>query len=184
MQQPMGLPDKNGGALARLYQRHALALLSYIRRHLATREDAEDVLVEVFFAAHERGALVALGEDEQLAWLRRVAYNKCVDLLRHQQRHPQIHLENLAEMLYTPDEQSPERVALQTEAHSLLRTHLAALSAQQRLILHLKFGQRLKNVEIARQLNKSESSISMLLTRALNHLRELYRVKKGGSRDE
>lgn len=184
MQQRTGLPDINGDALAELYRRHALTLLSYTRRYLPLQEDAEDILVEVFFAAYERGILVALSEDEQLAWLRRVAYNKCVDLLRRQQRYPNVHLEDVAEMLYASDEQSPERVALRAEAHSLLRAHLAELPAQQQTILHLKFGQGLRNIEIARRLNKSESSVSMVLSRALNHLRGLYRIKKGDHHDE
>jgi RNA polymerase sigma factor (sigma-70 family) len=184
MQQRTGLPGTNGNALTELYLRHALTLLSYTRRYLPVKEDAEDILVEVFFAAYERGILVALSEDEQLAWLRRVAYNKCVDFLRRQQRYPNVHLEDVAEMLYASDEQSPERVALRTEAHSLLRTHLAELPTQQQTILHLKFGQGLRNIEIARRLNKSESSVSMVLSRALNHLRGLYRIKKGDHHDE
>ena len=184
MQQRTGLPVSHETAFAELYRRHAITLLNSIRRSVSTPEDAEDVLVEVFLAAHERSALITISEDEQLAWLRRVARNKCVDLMRRQQRHPTIALESVVEMLYEPDEYSPERVALRAEEHSLLRNHLADLSAQQQAILHLKFGQRLSGVEIARRLNKSESSVSMLLSRALNHLRNVYGSKKGDRTDE
>jgi RNA polymerase sigma factor (sigma-70 family) len=184
MQQQTGLPVTNETAFTNLYQRHAITLLSSIRRYTPMREDAEDVLVEVFLAAYEHRALVALSDNEQLAWLRRVAHNKCVDLLRRQQRHPTIALESVAEMLYELDECSPEYVALRAEEHSLLQNHLAALSAQQQTILHLKFGQKLSGVEIARKLNKSESSVSMMLSRTLNHLRKMYGSKKGDRIDE
>jgi RNA polymerase sigma-70 factor (ECF subfamily) len=184
MQHRTGLPGINETALAELYQRHIITLLSYTRRYLATREDAEDVLIEVFLAANEYSPLLAFSEDEQLAWLRRVARNKCVDLLRRQQRHPTLSLESVSATLYEPDEESPERVVLCAEEHSLLRNHLAALPAQQQTILYLKFGQRLSGVEIARQLNKSESSVSMLLSRALNRLRHRYGSKEGDHPDE
>src|SRR5258708_24483790 len=62
--------------IAALYQRHAPSILTFIRRHIPSREDAEDALLEVFLAALESEKLDALNEGEQLAWLRRVAYQK------------------------------------------------------------------------------------------------------------
>lgn len=165
--------------LAHMYRSHGIALLSYIRRYVSSREDAEDVLLEVFLAAQEHHSLTEMEEGEQLAWLRRVAYNKCIDLKRHQKRIQIVDLESVAEELYEPDEQAPEVVALRSEEHALLRGHLAALPPGQQTILHLKFGRRLSSVEIARQLNKSESGVSMTLSRALNRLREMYGRKKG-----
>jgi RNA polymerase sigma factor (sigma-70 family) len=82
------------------------------------------------------------------------------------------------DVLYEADEQSPELVALRAEEHSLLREHLAELTAPQQALLHLKFGQRLSGAEIARRMNKSESSVSKLLARALNQLREMYQAKE------
>lgn len=178
MQQRKGLSVTSENALAELYQCYVSTLLNYIRRYVSVREDAEDILVEVFLAAHERGDLMALREDERLAWLRRVAYHKCVDLLRRQQRHPTVTLDTMMDVLYEADEQSPELVALRAEEHSLLREHLAELTPPQQTILHLKFGQRLNGAEIARRLNKSEGSVSKLLARALNQLREMYRTKE------
>ena len=178
MQQRDGLPGTRENALAELYQSYVSTLLNYIRRYVSVREDAEDILVEVFLAAHEHGNLMELREGERLAWLRRVAYYKCIDLLRRQQRYPTVVLDTLTDALYEADEQSPELVALCAEEHSLLRKYLAELTMPQQTILHLKFGQRLSGAEIARQLNKSEGSISKLLARALNQLRERYKTRE------
>src|SRR5258708_13873228 len=57
--------------IAALYQRHAPGTLTFIRRHIPSREDAEDALLEVFLAALESENLAALNEGEQLACLRR-----------------------------------------------------------------------------------------------------------------
>src|SRR5258708_25718581 len=62
--------------IAALYQLHAPGILTFIRRHIPSREDAEDALLEVFLAALESEKLDALNEGEQLAWLRRGAENK------------------------------------------------------------------------------------------------------------
>jgi RNA polymerase sigma factor (sigma-70 family) len=178
MQQRKGMPATRENALAELYQCYVSTLLNYIRRYVPVREDAEDILVEVFLAAHERGNLVELREDERLAWLRRVAYYKCIDLLRRRQRFPTVALDTQMDVLYEADELSPERVALYAEEHSLLRKYLAELTVPQQIILHLKFGQRLSGAEIARRLNKSEGSVSKMLARALNQLRERYKTRE------
>ena len=178
MHQRKGLPGTRENALAELYQCYVSPLLNYIRRYVSVCEDAEDILVEVFLAAHERGNLVELREDERLAWLRRVAYNKCIDLLRRQQRYPTVALDTMLDALYEADEQSPELVALFAEEHALLRKYLVELTVPQQTILHLKFGLRLSGAEIARRLNKSEGSVSKLLARALNQLRSRYKTRE------
>ena len=178
MQQSTGQPVSDESAFAEFYQRHGIPLLNFIRRYVPTREDAEDILVDVFFAAYDQRIPVVVDKDEQFAWLRQVAYHKCVDMLRRQQRRPTVTLENVAERLYETDERSPEQVALRTDDHCLLHACLAELPPQQQVVVHLKFGQKLSGVEIARRLNKSESSVSMLLTRALNRLREMYGLQE------
>ena len=170
----MGGPLSDDAALADLYQRHVYTLLSFIRRYVSTREDAEDVLLEVFLAAMERNALIGLSEGEQLAWLRRVAHNKCVDVYRRSVRRPAIPLDSALDMLYEPEEQTPEQVALRSEEYALLRDYLTHLPAQQQAVLRLRFADDLRSSEIARRLNKSEGSVRMLLARALNHLRKIY----------
>jgi RNA polymerase sigma factor (sigma-70 family) len=183
--QPQTRFSPDDAVFADLYQRHAHTLLAFIRRYASTREDAEDVLLEVFLAAFENGSLAKLGEDEQLAWLRRVARNKCVDLYRRARYRQAVSLEGVAELLYEEEDCAPEELALRSEEHALLRTRLADLPQQQQVVLRLRFGNGLRSAEIARQLNKSESAVRMLLSRALNFLREVYqRQEQGGNSDE
>ncbi len=183
--QPQTDLSLNDATFAEFYQRHAHALLTFIRRYASAREDAEDVLLEVFLAALENEALAKLSESEQLAWLRRVAHNKCVDLHRRTQRRQAISLDSVAELLYEDDALAPEQVALLSEEHALLRRCLADLPVQQQTVLRLRFGNGLRGVEIARRLNKSESAVRMLLSRALNLLRGIYAQQaQGGSDDD
>lgn len=178
MQRPRQISFSEDTAIAELYQRHVYTLLRSIQRVVPTHEDAEDILLEVFIAAFERNALAGLSEGEQLAWLRRVAHNKCVDAYRASQRRQVLSLETVTEFLYDDERQFPEQVALHSEEMALLRVRMTKLPEQQQQILRLRFGQGLRCTEIARELNKSESTVRMTLSRALNLLRRIYSTEE------
>lgn len=160
--------------IANLYQRYAPELLQYIRRHVPSQEDAEDVLLEVFIAALEKPDLSAMSEQEQLAWLRRVAHNKFVDFHRRSMRRLSIPLQDVQYELYDEDDRAPEVVALGHEQHAVLRTHLASLSQIQQEVLRLRFAEDLHCPEIARRLDKSDGAIRTMLSRVLHLLRNIY----------
>jgi RNA polymerase sigma factor (sigma-70 family) len=68
-------------AFEALVQRYESRLLSFCRHMLGSREDAEDVLQEVFAAAYN----AMLGDDRAInvrPWLYRIARNRCLNHLR------------------------------------------------------------------------------------------------------
>src|SRR5579884_3587145 len=81
---------------ATLYDRYGGVIFAYARLHLASREDAEDLTLDVFLKALEHDNLAALREEEKLAWLRRVAHNRLIDRYRHVSRHPLTPLDDTA----------------------------------------------------------------------------------------
>jgi RNA polymerase sigma factor (sigma-70 family) len=161
-----------------LYQRHAPRLLLYVYRHVPSLEDAEDLLLEVFIAALENPHLNKLSEQEQLAWLWRVAHNKFVDFYRRSTRRPSLSLENMQQELYDEKDCTPEAIALKSEEHTSLRLQLASLSAIQQQVLHLRFAENLHCPEIAKRLNKSDGAIRTMLSRILHLLRNTYTNKE------
>jgi RNA polymerase sigma-70 factor, ECF subfamily len=163
--------------IARLYQQHALFLMTYVRRHVRSREDAEDIVLEVFLAALKQQALSHLDEEKQLAWLQRVAYHKIVDGHRRAGNRSIIPLEEATEMLLADEEQSPDRLALRNEEDIFLREQLGQLPEHYQLILQLRFANGLRCSEIASRLHKSEGAVRMMLSRALNTLREIYKKR-------
>ncbi|GHO79038.1 DNA-directed RNA polymerase sigma-70 factor [Ktedonobacter sp. SOSP1-85] len=165
--------------LALLYDRYAPIILMYIARYISSREDADDLLLDVFVAALENQVWLTWSEGEQLAWLRRIAYNKAIDYYRRSARHPSVALEQIIVTHFSDDERSPEQVALRNEAHAVLRAHLSNLSDLQQEIVRLRFGHGLRTKEIAQRLNKSDEVIRVTLSRALNLLRKLYRRQEG-----
>jgi RNA polymerase sigma-70 factor (ECF subfamily) len=157
-----------------LFDLYGEILFSYIQAHTATREDAEDLTVDVFAAACEYENLSTLtNPEEQLAWLKKVAHNRLIDYYRWKQRHPSADIDQFTEILFT-EQQLPEETAIQHEAQRELRQHISQLSPFQQRILHLRYGYDLRCPEIAHLLGKREGAIRQILARTIQELRTLY----------
>jgi RNA polymerase sigma factor (sigma-70 family) len=173
---PAGLEETS---LGRLYQRHWLGLYSAIRQHVSSSEDAEDILLDVFLAALESSTLLSMSEQYQEAWLRRVAYNKCMDHHRRASRHPAFPLEAQVETLSADEGLAPDQAARRQEEVEQLQQHLAALSTEQQELLRLRFAEGLPWAQIAERLRKSEGAIRTMCSRTLQLLRSTYREREG-----
>ncbi len=161
--------------VALLYQQHASTIFLFVRRHIFSLEDAEDITLEIFLAALEQEeTLRGMSDDVRLAWLRRVAHNKIVDHYRRAARRQVAPLEEASEMFDEDEASLPEPLALRSEEYALLRRRLSTLPPQQQEILHLRFAGGLRSREIASLLHKSEGTVRSTLTRALNFLRSVY----------
>jgi RNA polymerase sigma factor (sigma-70 family) len=168
--QPAAEPDDS--LVARLYQQHALSIMMYVRRHVPAREEAEDILLDVFLAAVEHQELAEYSEQRQLAWLQRVAYHKCVDYHRRAARRSAVPLEEASTMLADDERQSPDQLAVRSEEDKLLYERLSRLPESYQQVLQLRFAQGLSSAEIAHRLHKSDGAIRMILSRALTILRD------------
>lgn len=163
-----------------LYRYYASGILAYLRRHVPTQEDAEDLLLDVFLAALEyEPHLVDLAGDEQRAWLVTVARNKMIDHHRWASRRRFFSLEK-AESTLDGEEKMPEAVVVRDEEYDRLRSYLQQLSATQQEVLQLRFTAGLRCAEIASTLHKREGAIRTMLSRALNTLRGFYEQKDKG----
>jgi RNA polymerase sigma factor (sigma-70 family) len=171
-------PWEDDSLCAHLYRCYAPGILAYLRRHMPTQEDAEDLLLEVFLAALEyEPRLAALSENEHRAWLATVARNKMIDHHRWAGRRRFLPLEKAKGTL---DGEMPEEVVVRDEEHDRLRSYLQRLSATQQEVLQLRFTCGLRCAEIASALNKREGAIRTMLSRSLNTLRGFYAQKDKG----
>lgn len=174
MRQSPGWPSLDDSPAADLYRSHAPVIFSYLRLHVPSYEDAEDLLVEVFLAAFEHGKVFELREREQIAWLQRVARNKMIDLYRRASHRQALDIEQVAELLYDDEKQGPERIVLRHEEYARLRASLKTLLAMQQEVLRLRFAEGLRSAEIATIVGRGDSAVRMMLSRALNMLRTIY----------
>lgn len=165
----------DGSPIAALYQREALAVFAYIKRRVPSREDAEDLLLEVFLAALEYETLADLPAERQRAWLLRVAHNKVIDHRRYASYRTAVPLEDVSEKIYSASEIEPDQALLAQEEYEQLQANVKRLPALQQEILHLRFTAGMPYTEIAQRLNKREGAVRTLFSRSLSFLRHIYR---------
>ena len=176
--QQLNTDAEQNGVDTTLYTRFSVNILSYLCQQVASRQDAEDLLVEVFLAAHNRSELSSLSEERQLAWLRRVARNKVIDRYRHAALFTLLPLEQVIE---TEDRAlPPEQRAVQQENYRRLYSALEQLSPPQQQLIHLRYGNGLRLVAIADMLEKPEGSVRKMLARTLRQLRPIYEKTERG----
>lgn len=175
----LSLRNGEDQVLADLYARHAGVLLTHLRANVRAKEDAEDLLLDVFVAALERDSLRGLSAEEQRFWLWRVTRNKLVDYYRRQARRQHLTLEEVSERLDEDAEHTPELTVLHHEEHRRLLEALEALPPLQKEVILLRFVNDLRIPEIAHILGKRETAIRMILFRALNKLRIIFEKWRG-----
>src|SRR5947209_20066280 len=161
-----------------LFRKYAPGLLTYVRLHITSPEDAEDLVVEVFTAALENAKFAALSEKEKQLWLWRVTRNKVIDTYRRAKTRQNVTLEHVAEGLFEDEMFSPEYSALRQEDYMDLYAQLQSLPPLQQQILRMRFGQDLSCSEIATTLGKHENVVRVTLSRSLNLLRKIYRRRR------
>ena len=161
-----------------LYDRFSLAIFTYICQHVPNKQDAEDLLVEVFLAAFKHEGLSRLSVARQLAWLLRVTRNKLVDRYRHHTLVTLVPIELASEV--EDKAPTPEHYAEQQESYERLYRALEQLSPLQRELIWLRHTKSLRFCDIACKFEKSEVAVRKLYSRTLQQLRGIYQQTDGG----
>jgi RNA polymerase sigma factor (sigma-70 family) len=161
-----------------LYDRFAATILTYLCQMVSNRQDAEDLLLDVFMAVFNNEMLLGLPARRQLAWLRRVARNKVVDRYRHAARLTILPLDQASE---TEDEGlTPQQHAEQGQSYERLSQAFAQLSPIQQELIRLRYGRDLRLTQIAEMFEKPAGTVRKLLARTLHQLRQLYEQSEKG----
>lgn len=156
----------DAGAFGELYERHAPAVLAYVRRRLGDADLAEDLAADVFVKA-----LVAIGRYRPGAtpfsgWLYRIAHNRLVDHWRQLARHRTCPLDD-PRAAGLADRDGPERGLDRLP----LEPALATLTAEQRDVIELRYLEGCSTRETAATTARSEAAVRKLQARGLAGLR-------------
>src|SRR3954454_3869118 len=152
----------NDEAFRVLHDRYRQRLFAYVRQMLtaSSRQDAEDVLQDVFVRAY--GALRNDAREMNVrAWLYRVAHNRCVDHLRRPVP-PAIELFEVSRKpLHDPVEEAQRRDDLRR-----LVTDVGRLPDQQRSALLMREIDGMSYADLAIALDVTVPAVKSLLVRA------------------
>lgn len=162
----------DAGAMGELYRGFAQPMLSYLGTQVRRREDAEDLVGEVFLSAVRDLKRFDGDASGFRAWLYRIATNRAIDLARRQDRRPEQLFREVADHA---DDADPERDAIAASERAALWAAVRGLPAQQRLIIGLRLAGGLTSVEIAQIVGKRVGAVKALQHRALANLTRALR---------
>ncbi len=159
------------GALEALFREHHGAVYRAAYRITGNAMDAEDVLQTVFTRLLRREEQPDLSESAG-SYLHRAAVNAALDLMRRRKRSRRVDLDEVGEDLVDTSDPGPERAQGSRELKLRLREAMSRLSPRQAEIFSLRYLEGLGNLEIAKMLGASQTSIAVLLHRARHRLQK------------
>lgn len=126
-------------SVAEIVESYAPRLRSYIRGRVANRDDAEDILQDVFYQLVRCGRTEGYEIEKMSAWLYRVARNCILNLWRSRRYEPlslfsgdgDEAFDSLSDMLFSSPSSEPESVYLRKLVWQELEYALAELPKEQ-----------------------------------------------------
>jgi RNA polymerase sigma-70 factor (ECF subfamily) len=181
----------DAAALAEFLENHRPQLLAYIERNLGAplrrKIEPQDVFQETAVSALRALPDADLSGCDPFGWLCQLAEQRIIDAHRRffgaQKRAADREMplnapagpDGRAELLdlLVASLTTPSQAFSRDQRHLRLLDALALLPAEAREALRLRYTDGLPTKEIARQLNKSDGAVRVLLTRSLNRLQQL-----------
>ncbi|MCY4393678.1 MAG: sigma-70 family RNA polymerase sigma factor [Rhodospirillaceae bacterium] len=146
--------------------RHLPGLVAFAWRMVGERATAEDVaqdaMLKLWRQAPRWKPKAQIG-----TWLRRVAYNRCIDL--HRRTRPS---EDVTALALEDPSPGPSRRLLAAEVSSIVRQAMEALPERQRAAIAMAHFDGMNNGETAAALEISVEAVESLLARGRRTLRQ------------
>lgn len=167
------------------YELHVDVIYRFILRLLGNPTDAEDMTAETFLRAYQ-GWSELLDPASVRAWLFRIAYNGCIDLMHQRQRYGAIPLDittvdEMTQVFTSPatSMETPLKGLIRSESAEFLQAALLQLRPIDRTVLVLGELEGTPNREISEIIQRSETAVKSLRQRARKALRdEVLRLLK------
>jgi len=154
--------------LVKRYEKH---LFNYAFRMVSNREDALDLMQDVFVAVF-RNLSSFRGDSPFKGWLFKIAHYRCIEFYRR--KKPMQSLDDVPEHEEEDEQSCPERTISSEQYATDIHKALQRLPVNQKLVVELKFFQHATFDDIAYQLgisvNTAKSRLYSGLDKLKNHL--------------
>jgi len=166
---------RDEAALGSLYDRYRLILFGLLVRILSSREEAEDILQEVFIQVWKRAADFDELRGKPFTWLVTLARSRAIDRLRLLSARDRV---AVAAARDAPEEASDAALdAFQSEQRQIVAEALAELPEEQRRALVLAYFEGLTQSEIAARLGSPLGTVKTRMRSGMIKLRGLLSGK-------
>lgn len=165
------IAQRDEAALAALYDRYRSILFGLLVRILGSRDEAEDVLQEVFIQVWRRAGDFDQERGKPFTWLVTLARSRAIDRLRQLSARERL---ASASLQNRPGEASDAAAdAYQSEQKEIVSGALDQLPFEQRQTLLLAYYEGLTQTEIAGRLGAPLGTVKTRMRAGMIKLREL-----------
>ena len=162
----------DSSALQALYDETSRVLYSLAFRVLNDREDAEEVILDVYQQVWNSADRFDASRGTVLAWLAVVTRNRAIDRLRQSNLHRTREL-TVEEPVETADESpAPETLSILGQQRRFVREAMATLAKEQRQAIELAFYSGLSHSEVAEVLGEPLGTVKTRIRVGMQKLRK------------
>jgi RNA polymerase sigma-70 factor (ECF subfamily) len=162
---------RDEAALAQLYDRYRAILFGLLMRILNNREEAEDVLQEVFLQVWRKAADFDENRGRPFTWLVTLARSRGIDRLRTLASRERVAEAGAREVSEEISDAATD--ALKSEQRGLVSDALAKLPDEQKRTIMLAYFDGLTQSEIATRLGAPLGTVKTRMRTGMIRLREL-----------
>ena len=162
------LAAKDAKALEAFYERHKRLAFSLVFRIVGNREDAEDVLVDVFWQVWQQAVRYDASRGKPMAWLLTIARTRAIDCVRSSHRRT----DDVEDVTEKPPTGAEPDMFVAADTKKAVGAALQSLSEQQRIPLEMAYFQGMSHTEIAAALNQPLGTIKDRIRTGMLHLRK------------
>ena len=166
---------KDDGALGRLYDGYRLILFGVLMRILNNREEAEDVLQEVFLQVWRRAGDFDENRGRPFTWLVTLARSRGIDRLRSLASRERVAMAGANESSEEVSDAATD--AIRSEQRGVVNDALSQLPEDQKRPLMLAYFDGLTQSEIAMQLGAPLGTVKTRMRSGMMKLRELLSAR-------
>jgi RNA polymerase sigma-70 factor (ECF subfamily) len=163
--------SQDEAALAQLYDRYRVILFGLLMRILNNREEAEDVLQEVFLQVWRRAAEFDENRGRPFTWLVTLARSRGIDRLRTLASRERVAVAGAKEETEAVSDAASD--AFRSEQRSRVTSALAQLPDEQQRPLILAYFDGLTQTEIAARLGAPLGTVKTRMRTGMMKLREM-----------
>jgi RNA polymerase sigma-70 factor (ECF subfamily) len=173
---------KEANALETFYDRYYRVAFALVVRIVKDRQEAEDVLAEVFWQVWRQSGRYTPSRGKPLAWLLTIARTRAIDSLRASDRRPRS--ASRSEETAAPPAPSQDR---QEDPFVLASTRMAvsrcleALSREQRVPLEMAYFEGMSHTEIAAAMNQPLGTMKDRIRTGMMNLRKCLKPYQAGA---
>ena len=146
------------------------ALMKYLMHHVSSKEDAEDILQEVFLSCHRHASEFDPERCNELAWLYIIAKRKLVSYYRA--KKDTVSLDAMEPDLTPGKDDVSKAVNVMVCRHALAQA-LAKLDGRSREVIILRYLKGMSSEEVGQRLNISPVNVRVIQKRSLDKLNKI-----------